>query len=52
VKDVQKDITSFFPMKFVYTPYIYQFYDPKLKNYRMSLDRYDGSQVVEAWLDV
>ena len=51
VKDVQKDITRFFPMKFVYTPYIYQFYDPKLKNYRMSLDRCDGSQVTEAWLD-
>ena len=51
VKDVQKDITGFFPMKFIYTPYIYQFYDPKLKNYRMSLDRYDRSQITEAWLD-
>jgi hypothetical protein len=50
VEEVQKKIVLEYPVKFLYSVYLQQFVDPKVKNWFYSLDGYNV-RVEDAWLD-
>lgn len=50
VQDVQKKIVLEFPVRFLYSVYLQQFVDPRVKNWFYSLDGYNV-RVEDAWLD-
>lgn len=51
VLEAQRKIVQDFPIKFMFTTNQHQFAVNTLKGYEFVLDRYDGSNVVDAWLD-
>jgi peptide/nickel transport system substrate-binding protein len=50
VDDIQKRIVLQFPVRFLYSVYIQQFLDPKVKGWFYSLDGYNV-RVEDAWID-
>lgn len=51
VKEAQEKIVQDFPIKFMFTTNVHQFIDQNLKDYDISLDRYDNYSIESAWLD-
>jgi ABC-type transport system substrate-binding protein len=50
VDDVQKQIVLEYPVKFLYSVYLQQYVDPKIKDWFYSLDGYNV-RVEDAWVD-
>jgi peptide/nickel transport system substrate-binding protein len=51
VKEAQEKIVLAYPIRFMFTTNVHQFIDNTLKDYEISLDRYDNYAVETAWLD-
>ncbi len=51
VKEAQEKIVLDYPIRFMFTTNVHQFIDNTLKDYEISLDRYDNYGVETAWLD-
>ena len=51
VKEAQEKIVLDYPIRFMFTTNVHQFIDNSLKDYSISLDRYDNYAVETAWLD-
>jgi len=51
VKEAQEKIVLDYPIRFMFTTNIHQFINNELKDYEISLDRYDNYGVETAWLD-
>jgi peptide/nickel transport system substrate-binding protein len=51
VKEAQEAIVMDFPIKFMFTTNVHNFYDNSLKGFDFSLDRYDQYGYETAWID-